>query len=43
VLRHEGETVVVRFDEVGYKTLATALAVSEGLVVPAGDNAWRTE
>jgi hypothetical protein len=36
VLRHEGETVVVLFDEIGHKTLATALMVSQGRLVPAG-------
>jgi ATP-dependent DNA helicase RecQ len=35
VLRYEGEKVVVLFDEVGYKTLATELARSEGLLVAA--------
>jgi ATP-dependent DNA helicase RecQ len=37
VLRYEGDKVVVLFDEVGYKTLATTLALDEGLLVPAAD------
>jgi ATP-dependent DNA helicase RecQ len=35
VLRYEGDKVVVLFDEVGYKTLAVPLVLSEGLLVPA--------
>jgi ATP-dependent DNA helicase RecQ len=34
VLRHEGDSIVVLFDDVGYKTLALDLVVEKGLLTP---------
>jgi ATP-dependent DNA helicase RecQ len=35
VLRHEGDSIVVLFDEMGYKTLSVDVVVSKGLLEPA--------
>ena len=35
VLRHEGDSIVVLFDDVGYKTLSLDLVVQNGLLAPA--------
>ena len=35
VLRHEGDSIVVLFDEVGYKTLSLDLVRQRGLLEPA--------
>jgi ATP-dependent DNA helicase RecQ len=35
VLRHEGDSIVVLFDEVGYKTLSLDLVVEKGLLTPS--------
>jgi ATP-dependent DNA helicase RecQ len=35
VLRHEGDSIVVLFDEMGYKTLSVDVVVSRGLLAPA--------
>jgi ATP-dependent DNA helicase RecQ len=35
VLRHEGDSIVVLFDEVGYKTLSVDVVVANGLLAPA--------
>jgi len=35
VLRHEGDSIVVLFDEVGYKTLSLDLVTQRGLLQPA--------
>jgi ATP-dependent DNA helicase RecQ len=35
VLRHDGDDIVVLFDEVGYKTLSVDLVVAKGLLAPA--------
>jgi len=35
VLRHEGDSIVVLFDDVGYKTLSLDLVIEKGLLTPA--------
>lgn len=36
ILRYEGDTIIVLFDTVGYKGLATKLVVARGLLTRAG-------